>query len=185
MSAAQEPKPDQFQNLTPIPAPRRVVTGHNPEGKSIVLRDEVQPAQYWTPGSVNAIYDFHRTNEAPARIDSELVTGSFVDTIALDRSHNSPNGSVFRSFEFAPGTITPFHRTQTLDYGVVMNGTITLELDDGVKVKLNHGDVITQRGTAHAWINESNDWVRVYFMLLGAHAPEAGGKQLKEQWNLR
>jgi hypothetical protein len=101
-----EPQHDQLQNLTPIPAPRRVITGHNVDGKSIVLRDEVQAANYWSPGSVNPIYDFHRTNEAPAQIDSEIVTGSFVDEIALDKSHNSPHGSVFRSFEFAPGTIT-------------------------------------------------------------------------------
>lgn len=62
----------------------------------------------------------------------------------------------------------PVHRTVSLDYGIVAKGSIVLELDDGERITLNEGDTIVQRGTMHAWRNESTEWARIYFVVLGA-----------------
>jgi len=77
-----------------------------------------------------------------------------------------------------------------------------LQLDDGKKVTLNEGDVVCQRGTSHCWRNESSEWSRIYFVLLGEFFRAAclrlltwlcplgakpvviNGKELKEQWGL-
>ncbi|KAJ7058784.1 hypothetical protein C8F01DRAFT_990067 [Mycena amicta] len=157
---------------SPFPAVRRVVTGHTLQGKSTVLADTVQPPTFWSPKSTSPIYDLCHTSESPARIDSEIIGhglgGEWVDEIAEKKEHVSKEGSVFRVFEFAPGTVSPCHRTVSLDYGIVAKGSIVLELDDGERIKLNEGDVIVQRGTMHAWRNESEtEWVRIYFVLLG------------------
>ena len=61
----------------------------------------------------------------------------------------------------------PFHRTETLDFGIVMKGQITLVLDNNEKQVCKPGDVIVQRGTIHAWHNETDEWARVYFVVLG------------------
>jgi hypothetical protein len=96
----------ETKKASPIPNVRRVITGHNAEGKSIVLRDDTQPPRYWDTESVNPIYDIFRSEVVPASIDSEITTGTFVDEIASKAEHVNPTGSVFRSFEFSPGAIT-------------------------------------------------------------------------------
>jgi hypothetical protein len=54
-----------------------------------------------------------------------------------------------------------------VDYGIVISSTITCIFDDGKRVRMGVGDVVVQRGTIHGWLNETNDWVRMYFILLG------------------
>jgi hypothetical protein len=96
----------ETKKASPIPNVRRVITGHNAEGKSIVVRDDIQPPKYWGADSVNTIYDICRTELVPASIDSEITTGTFIDEIASHTEHVNPTGTVFRSFEFAPGAVT-------------------------------------------------------------------------------
>ncbi|MGH7857089.1 MAG: cupin domain-containing protein, partial [Candidatus Binatia bacterium] len=64
----------------------------------------------------------------------------------------------------APG----MHTTQTVDYGVVLRGEISLELDDGAKVRLRPGDCVVQNGTRHAWRNESGRECVMAFVIVGA-----------------
>jgi len=165
-----------------LPTVRRIVTGHNLSGKSIVLQDTIQEPHYWTPGSNDAMYDLCRTEESPASIDSELSQGQWIDEITRNPDHVSQNGSVFRAFDFAPDTVTPFHRTISLDYGIVTKGSIVLELDDDKRVTLNEGDTVIQRGTIHAWRNESSEWTRIYFIVLGAHQVEVNGEKLGQDF---
>ncbi|CAD5106162.1 cupin domain-containing protein [Zestomonas carbonaria] len=70
----------------------------------------------------------------------------------------------------APG----FHRTDTIDYGVVLDGEITLELDDGRTSMLRQGDIVVQMGTRHAWRNRGNTPARLLFVLIGAQRPPRG-----------
>jgi len=65
------------------------------------------------------------------------------------------------------------HKTNTVDYAVVYNGEMWLELDDGETVHLNRGDVVVQNGTRHAWRNKGNKPVTMLFFLNGARACEA------------
>jgi hypothetical protein len=97
MSAQQSAK-------SPLPDVRRVVTGHKPTGKSTIIVDQIQQPQYWSPGSLNAVYDIGRNDQVPAKLDSELTQGKWVDEVA-DSGHVSKTGAVFRSFDYAPGSV--------------------------------------------------------------------------------
>jgi len=70
------------------------------------------------------------------------------------------------------------HRTDSLDYGIVLEGEIVLELDDGKSVHLKAGDVVVQRGTIHAWVNPTDKPNRMAFILLDAKPATVGGKPL-------
>lgn len=73
------------------------------------------------------------------------------------------------------------HRTQSLDYGVVLEGEIEMELDDGKVSVLKRGDVAIQRGTIHAWRNTSaSEWARMLFVLQDCEPLQVAGKRLKE-----
>ncbi|KAK7008091.1 cupin-2 domain-containing protein [Favolaschia claudopus] len=146
----------------PVPSNQSAASspGTRQRGKGTVVADTVQPPTFWSPQSISPVYDLCHTSESPAVIDSEIREGNM-------------NGSVFRVFEFSPGTVSPAHRT----------GSIVLELDDGERITLNEGDTIVQRGTMHTWRNESKtEWARIYFIVLGAKPVEINGQELKEEW---
>ena len=65
-----------------------------------------------------------------------------------------------------PGSSAPIHRTKNVDYGLVLEGEIYLALDDGSETRLTSGDVVVQRGTAHAWYNRSETVTRMLFVLV-------------------
>jgi mannose-6-phosphate isomerase-like protein (cupin superfamily) len=90
------------------------------------------------------------------------------------------NGTVFRVVEFMPNVSPRVHRTDSIDYAVVMSGEIDMELDDSV-VHLQAGDVLVQRGTIHNWINRGSEPCRVAFILIDAKAAEIGGRVLHAQ----
>jgi quercetin dioxygenase-like cupin family protein len=80
-----------------------------------------------------------------------------------------PGGSVLRVVELLPGKRSAMHRTNSLDYGIVLTGAIELELDDGAVTLIEAGSIIIQRGTMHAWRNPSAETpARVAFVLLDA-----------------
>ena len=61
------------------------------------------------------------------------------------------------------------HRTESLDFGIVGRGSIVLEFESGETSILKEGDVIVQRGTIHSWKNVSDEWARIYFVVLGLY----------------
>ncbi|MBV8747568.1 MAG: cupin domain-containing protein [Xanthobacteraceae bacterium] len=63
------------------------------------------------------------------------------------------DGSVLRIVDIPPSVRSPMHRTSSLDYGLLLSGELSLELDDGAVTDLHPGDVVIQRGTIHAWVN--------------------------------
>ena len=73
------------------------------------------------------------------------------------------------------------HRTQSLDYGIVLEGEVEMWLDDGTKQVMRRGDVAVQRGTSHGWRNTSEtEWGRMFFVLQDCGKVEVGGKELGE-----
>jgi quercetin dioxygenase-like cupin family protein len=142
-------------------APRRVVTGHDARGRSIVLSDGPTPKSHAIPGAV--FHELWNTAEAPAPLrptepreptDRPLVTPPDGD------------GSVIRIVELAPRSRSPMHRTETIDYGIVLSGSVVLVLDDGSETNLRPGDVVVQRGTEHAWANPENESASMAFILV-------------------
>ena len=78
-----------------------------------------------------------------------------------------PNGTRFCVIDFPPGNHPHMHRTETVDYVIVIEGEIEMDMDDST-VKLKPGDIMVQRGTNHAWANSSDKNARVAFVLVDA-----------------
>jgi quercetin dioxygenase-like cupin family protein len=87
------------------------------------------------------------------------------------------NGTVFRIVRYEPGVAPRRHRTDSVDYAVIMSGEIDMELD-GETVTLKAGDVLVQRGTIHNWVNRGKEVAVVAFVLVAAKPVTAGGKTL-------
>ena len=89
-----------------------------------------------------------------------------------------PNGTVFRVIEYQPGVAARNHRTDSIDYAVIVSGEIDMELD-GQSVHLKAGDVVVQRGTIHNWTNNGTQPCVIAFVLIDAKPVTAGGKVLE------
>lgn len=96
-------------------------------------------------------------------------------------SHNTNGGSVLRIVDFPPHTQSPMHRTQSIDYGIVIWGEIEVELDGGQRTTLKQSEVCVQRGTNHLWRNSTDKWVRVAYVLLDAKQIVVDGKVLGDK----
>lgn len=156
-------------------APRRVVTGHTSTGTSVVLSDGPVPVSRDLPDDGVAFHEIWNTEDAPARLLAEEPTEPTRRTLAVPPP---PRGTKIRINEFRPGHLderglqSPVHRTASVDYGIVLEGEITLVLDDS-EVTLHAGDVVVQRGTDHAWANRSDTVSKVCFVLVDAEFDES------------
>jgi quercetin dioxygenase-like cupin family protein len=139
---------------------RRVVTGHDPQRKAVVSSDETLPITTRRPGQEGCVV--WATERIP--VDNlDPTDGAFKTT-----GTTVPHGAVFRILSYAPGMTGRMHRTNSVDYGVVLSGKIILQLEEGAEVSLETGDVLVQRGTAHNWINRSTDPCTIAFVLIDA-----------------
>jgi quercetin dioxygenase-like cupin family protein len=149
---------------------RRVITGHDASGKAIVTIDEVAKHAFTgRPGATGI--NVWTTEGFPATNDGAEDAG--LRTVGTA----PPNGTIFRVLEFAPGLAPRNHRTDSIDYIVVMSGEIDMELDDTV-VHLEAGDVMVQRGTIHNWVNRGTQPCVLAVILIAAKPVQAGGKTL-------
>ena len=148
--------------------PRRVVTGHTPAGVSVVVSDGPVPVSRELPDDGVAFHEIWNTEGAPARISAVEPNEPTERTLAVPPPER---GTKIRINEFAPGHLderglqAPVHRTASIDYGIVLEGEITLVLDDS-EVTLGPGDIVVQRGTDHAWANRGQVPARVVFVLV-------------------
>jgi quercetin dioxygenase-like cupin family protein len=148
---------------------RRVVTGHDEKGRSVFVADGAPPVIHESPDGDAAFVEIWNTNQMPAPITA-------TEPEPTDRPVAVPpraNGTIIRVVEIRPGRASPMHRTETIDYGIVLEGEIHLVLDDGAATRLGPGDVVVQRGTDHAWDNRSDRVCRIAFVLVdGTFSPE-------------
>ena len=149
---------------------RRVVTGHDKNGKAVVAIDEVsRDVVSFRPGATVA----NIWSSAGFPVDNTGAADAAKEITATTRD----GGTVFRVIEFAPGVAPRNHRTNSIDYAVVLSGEIDMEMD-GQMVTLRAGDVLVQRGTIHDWINRSDKPCVIAFVLIDARPVELGGKTL-------
>lgn len=154
------------------PMIRRVITGHDAEGKAIVKIDET--CSHFREGRPGAqICNVWTTDSSPANNSAQNDDGKREGKFTMIE-----NGSVFRIIEFKPGVEQRVHRTDTIDYIVVMSGEIDMELEAGNEVHLKAGDVMVQRGTVHNWINRGNESCVLAVILIHSKPVEADGKVL-------
>jgi naringenin degradation protein FdeH len=179
---------------------RRVVTGHNDNGKAVVLSDDPAPFVHVNPSNPDWYStDIWRTSETPARI----VKAAPEPTLSPRRQMPTKRGTVLRINHFPPeeeavrrmdadaarrafaalgnekaatfgkgGRHPLMHRTETIDYAIVLSGEITMLLDDE-DILLKAGDIVVQCGTNHAWSNRSDAPCVIAFILIdGEFEPE-------------
>ena len=144
---------------------RRIVTGHDAQGRAVfeideILEEEALGAVVWS------------THELPADNNGPAAAAGAPAGIAS-------GGTIVRVMTIEPGHRSPMHRTQTLDYGVVLDGSIQLELDDGATRSVGAGDIVVQRGTIHAWENVTDKPCRIAFILVAAGPLTIGGQVLE------
>jgi len=149
---------------------RRVITGHDDKGNARVIIDE--QVKNVTSGRPGANASVVWTSEGlPVTNDGNADTSGRQVGTTLD------NGIVFRVVSFGPGVSPRNHRTDSVDYAVVISGEIDMELDDET-VHLKAGDVLVQRGTIHNWVNKGTQPCVIAFTLVAAKPVTAGGKVL-------
>jgi len=153
---------------------RRVVTGHDPDGRAVVEIDQTE--EFVRRREHVAARVLWTTDSLPA---DNSISG---DAATQDIARPGPGSSetVFRMIEFEPGNASFVHRTSTLDYAVIIDGEIDMEVDGGESVHLRAGDVVVQRGTTHGWFNRGTAPCRIVFVLMSANPVEIGGQTLDE-----
>ena len=152
---------------------RRVVTGHDMSGRATVKIDEVSKNLASSrPGATACVV--WTTDGFPVDNTGEEDAGLRKTGTTLD------NGTVFRILELAPGVSPRNHRTDSIDYAVVMSGEVDMVLDD-MTVHLKAGDVLVQRGTIHNWINRGTEPCVIAFVLIAAKPVTVGGRVLQAQ----
>jgi len=150
---------------------RRVVTGHTSEGRAKVEIDEIASNVISNRSGASSCVVWS-TKDFPVDNDgfSDPTMAAFKTTVE--------GGTVFRVVRYEPGVTPRNHRTDSIDYAVVITGEIEMELDDGVTVALNAGDVLVQRGTIHNWVNRGKEACVVAFVLVSAKPVSANGQKL-------
>lgn len=149
---------------------RRVVTGHDANGRAVVQIDDMpknvmsrraghSSAVLWTTDSSPADNNGH-SDEALRKVDRAVA-----------------NGTVFRVAQLAPGVAPARHRTESIDYIVILSGEVDMELD-GTEVHLKAGDFLVQRGTIHNWVNRGKEPCVYAVVLVSAKPVTAGSKVL-------
>lgn len=174
---------------------RRVVTGNNAAGKSVVVSDGSSPREMvlrHTPGFVSSPqWRIEGTPDLTAPSDADPMTAG--GTMVMPAGGSSfwlitfPPDAVLMSPEWNPAVAGPelgeaspgiaermepdspgMHRTPTVDYVTVVKGKVVLELDDGKTVELHPGDTVVQQGARHAWRNPGSEPATISVVLLGA-----------------
>ena len=173
---------------------RRVVAAVGPEGRSGVVSDGPAPraAEYKAvPGFASALIwstpadagvgrgvprdDSLHASFVPGPGETRLMFVTFPPDAVMMRSDFDPAAFGAEFARNAPGLAERFeiehpgmHTTDSIDYDVVLDGEIVLELDDGQEVVLHPHDVVVQHGTRHAWRNRSDKPAKMLFVLVGA-----------------
>lgn len=155
-------------------ASRRVVTGHDTNGKSVVVSDGPPPQHHPMTGDATGadFIEIWSTPEAVPTLSSEPADEPNERPFTI----MPPSGHLVRLIDIYPakmgGQKTVMHRTRTLDYAMVISGEIVLHLSDS-EVVLGPGEVVVQRGTDHAWENRSDNVTRMaFFHIAGEFSDE-------------
>ncbi len=149
---------------------RRVVTGHDEQGRSTVAIDQISDKVISRrPGHASTVI---WTTAAFPCDNNDAFDGA---QRQVGTAH--PDGTVFRIVRYDPGVAGRMHRTESLDYAVVLSGEIDMELDLQT-VTLRAGDVVVQRGTVHNWINRGTEPCVMAFVLVAALPVAIAGQSL-------
>jgi quercetin dioxygenase-like cupin family protein len=163
---------------------RRIITGHNEAAEAVIAADEqiAGTGLAEDAGRTGAtFFQLWATDEMPVDLGDDAAdrqrAGSMTTIIG------SGSGSVLRIGVLAPGTRSPMHRTESLDFGICVEGECDMELDGGETVTVHAGDVVIQHGTNHLWHDRGIAPCRIAWVLLDARPLQIGGRTLGASWH--
>jgi quercetin dioxygenase-like cupin family protein len=165
------------------PRVRRIITGHNETGEAVIAADQTLSGTTLAEDASRTTATFFHlwtTHEMPVDLGNEAMARQREGSASTILGSGS--GSVLRIGVLGPGTRSPMHRTESLDYGICLEGECDMELDGGETVTVRAGDVVVQRGTNHVWHNRSGAPCRFAWILLDAQPVEVAGRRLGASW---
>jgi uncharacterized cupin superfamily protein len=157
---------------------RRIVTGHDANGKAVVVSDERLSAVPRRIGGHITGCEIWSTDRMPVDNSREADRAQRAGFVTKHNYVGSGEGTTCRITEFAPGHGRFTHRTETVDYAILLSGEIDLELEGDEVVHLRPGDVVVQRGTMHTWVNRGSVPAVFAFILIDAKPAEVNGALL-------
>lgn len=180
---------------------RRIVTGHDAQGRAIIQEDGPVPRVREIGGAGGVrFHEVWNTRATPAPIDAASgepeedgivlappKNGTRIRVVDFppegdrpDKLREDERRARFAEIGAADAVVTGeagrrhahMHRTETIDYGIVLDGEVTLIMDDGETI-VRAGEIVVQRGTNHAWANRSGRPCRIAFVLIDGEFGEA------------
>ena len=149
---------------------RRVVVANDSSGKSTATSDETLTAKAVGAGLDISGCELWVTDQMP--VDNTESTTAEQEKGSLERFHNlyvrNGQGTAFRVTAIAPDAPTEFHRTETVDYDIVIQGELDLHLDGNQTLRLKAGDTVIVRGALHAWSNPGTEPALIAFVMVDA-----------------
>jgi len=165
--------PNRMEANMSLDTVRCIVTGHDAQGRAVVTEDTRLETRM-NPSKASAASVVWTTSGSPVDLDTAEHGRDRAAQLTL------AGGSVLRIIDMMPGGCSPMHRTSSLDYGIVLSGQVELILDDGAITTVDAGEVVIQRGTIHAWRNNTDTTARIAFVLLDARPATFDGKALPD-----
>jgi mannose-6-phosphate isomerase-like protein (cupin superfamily) len=156
---------------------RRIVTGHNAAGKAVIKTDE-QMAAVPRIGAGTSGAEMWSTDQMPIDNSEAAEAAQRAGFVKHTNYVGDGGGTTFRINEFAPNSMRFTHRTETLDYVLLLSGEIDCELEAGEVVHMKPGDVLIQRGTIHTWVNNGSVPAVIAFILIDAKPVEVNGTEM-------
>jgi quercetin dioxygenase-like cupin family protein len=161
---------------------RRIVTGHDANGKAVVTSDERLAAVGRAGRPTVSGCEIWSTDAMPVDNSDAAEAAQRHGFVKRYNYVGTGQGTVVRITQLEPGSPKFMHRTETIDYAILLSGTCDLELDDGAVLHLQPGDVVVQRGTLHAWVNRGPGPCVFAFVLIDAKPAIAGGQELRTHY---
>ncbi|KAJ5729465.1 uncharacterized protein N7483_003973 [Penicillium malachiteum] len=188
-STTPAPPAPTIQDQIPNSLPRvtATITTHDPITRKAIFHTPPEGSALvkWHPQLADgqmAFYTLYQTQQIPVKIQDDL---QYHDEFMRKNQMGPPmvveNGTVCRMVDFAPGFTAVEHRALSVDYGVVIEGSVELILDSGELRHIERGGMIVQRGTMHTWRNPSStEWTRILFVSVSAEPTTINGVTLEE-----
>ncbi|KAK7995491.1 hypothetical protein PG990_014264 [Apiospora arundinis] len=184
MAAQSQPAVTEVPEKT-LPTVHRYITTHTAAGVPTFATGLPEPIDHARNPLGGDMFLAWNAAAFPAALAGDADLDGYKTDLAQNSDSFSvaPGGFMARCIDFHPGCAPFFHRTRTIDFGVVIDGEVLLELDGGEKRTLKKGDVVVQRGTNHAWSNPSQtEFARIFYVALDAQAPVLNGEELGESF---
>lgn len=167
-----------------LPSLKRYITTHDANTKKAIFSDTANETLNWDRIPSASFGLPYVTKGHPVDLNNDADINVYKPFLEKAPGLVTSGGTVLRFVDMEPATLSPMHRTISLDYGVVIEGEVELVLDSGETRILKRGDVAIQRGTMHAWRNVTpdNKWARMMYVLQESKPVELNGETLKEDY---